>query len=137
MRAIALSLFIAIIVWAQSAPDVVEFLHSAASALSIAHDPYGQGRPDAGAFLEKFDTAMPRFAEFRNEIQELVASAEVGSTIEVLSDDGDNQKRVLQLDWVLEIPDQRPRRRVIKCTIERVKGEWKFTALDPIDFFKY
>jgi hypothetical protein len=124
-------------VWAQSEPDVVDFLKSTAGALANAHDPYGDGRPDAQAFLEKFDPAMPGFAALRDQIDALVARAEVGTAIEVVTDEGDDHKRELQLDWVLEITDQRPRRQIVKCTIERVKGAWKFTALDPIDFFRY
>ena len=80
---------------------------------------------------------MPGFVAFRSEIEELLARAQVGTAIEVLTDDGDEKKRVLQLDWLLEIEDQRPRRKIVTCTIERVKGKWKITALDPIDFFKY
>ena len=137
MRAIGLSLIAAAIAWAQSAPDVVDFLHSTAAALASAHDPQSTGRPDARPFLEQFDPAMPGFAELRAEVEELVSRAEVGAAIEVASDEGDDNKRVLQLDWVLEIEDQRPRRKIVKCTIERMHKVWKITALDPIDFFKY
>ena len=138
MRATGLSFVLAAALgWAQSAPDVVSFLHSTAAALASAHDTSATGRPDAGPFLENFDRDMPGFAAFRDEIQELVARAEVGTAVEVASDEGDDKKRVLLLDWILEIQDQRPRRKIIKCTIERVKGGWKITELDPIDFFKY
>jgi hypothetical protein len=137
MRAIALSLVLAAWAWAQSTPDVVSFLHSTAAALANGHDGGSRGEPDIGPFLENFDPAMPGFTEFRGEIEELLTRAAVGTVIEVITDEGDEKKRALELDWLLEIEDQPPRRKIVKCTIERVKGAWKITALDPIDFFKY
>lgn len=138
MRAIALS-FVAWsgVAWAQSTPDVMEFLRSLATTLSTAHTSGDQGAPEPGLFLDNFDSSMPGFATFRNEIEELVTTAMVGTQIEVISDDGDENKRMLQLDWILEIDGQQTRRKIINCTIERVKGKWKVTALDPIEFFKY
>lgn len=122
---------------AQSSPDVVSFLRSVGSALSQAHDADGLGRPDAAPFLDKFDPNMPQYAALRDEIETLVTRAEVGSSVEILTDEGSDRKRDLQLDWILEIQDQRPRRQVIRCTIEREKKEWKITALNPVEFFKY
>jgi len=88
-------------------------------------------------FLDLFDRDMKNFAELREHVQGLTARAEVGSAIEIVSDEGDEQRRVMELDWVLEIQDQAPRRRVLKCTLEKRAKKWKFTSLDPVDFFKY
>jgi hypothetical protein len=137
MRATALSLFLAAFALAQSTPDVVSFLQSTAAALANGHDGGLRGEPDVGPFLEKFDTAMPGFTELRGDVEDLLTRGKVGTVIEVLADEGDDQKRMLQLDWLLEIEDQQPRRKIVKCTIERGKAGWKITALDPIDFFKY
>jgi hypothetical protein len=135
MRVIALS-FVAATLFAQSAQDVVELFRSVGAALSNAHSGGPHNEPDAAPFLENFDPAMPGYATFRNEIEELVGTDPVGTEIEVLSDEGDDHKRALELDWILEIDDRLPRRQVLKCTIERRKGKWKITALDPIEFFK-
>jgi hypothetical protein len=112
-------------------PDVVSFLRSTATALADAHESGPQ------QFLDHFDRDMPGYADFRNNIESLVARAEVGTAIEVVTDSGDAQRRELQLDWTLEIQDQRPRRQVVKCTIEKRRNGWKFTALEPVDFFKF
>ena len=127
----------AALAFAQSEPDVVSFLQSTAAALANGHDGGLRGEPDVGPFLEKFDTTMPGFTEFRGDVEDLLTRGKVGTVIEVLTDEGDDQKRMLQLDWLLEIEDQQPRRKIVKCTIERGKAGWKITALDPIDFFKY
>lgn len=113
-------------------PEMVTFLRSTASALAEAHDEH-----NAREFLDQFDHAMPGFATLRDEVEELVARAEVGSAIEIATESGDENQRTLELDWVLEIQDQQPRRKVVKCTIEKRGKGWKFTSLEPIDFFKY
>ena len=80
---------------------------------------------------------MVGYATLRDEIESLLSAAEVGSAIEIVTDEGDDQKRTLELDWVLEITDQQPKRAILKCTIARQGKKWKITALDPIEFFKY
>lgn len=87
--------------------------------------------------MDRFDPSMPRYAELRNNVEALVTRAEVGSAIEIVTDSGDEHRRELQLDWLLEIQDQQPRRKIVKCTIEKRGKDWKFTSIDPVDFFKY
>lgn len=136
MRVTALSLLLAASALAQS-EDVVTFFRTVAATLAEAHDSDGNGRPDARPFLENFDPNMPGYSQLRDEIETLVTAAEVGSSVEILSDAGDENKRVLQLDWILEIQDRPTRRQIVRCTIAREKKEWKITALEPVDFFKY
>ncbi|HEY2845388.1 MAG TPA: hypothetical protein VGJ09_17125 [Bryobacteraceae bacterium] len=92
---------------------------------------------DADAFLEQFDPQTPHFDTLSDEIRELLAvTQEVGSTMDVISDDGDEQKRTLELDWLLKIDNDEPRRQVMHCRIEKQGKKWKITALEPVEFFK-
>lgn len=113
-------------------PEMVTFVRTTAAALAEAHDDH-----NARQFLDRFDSAMPGFATLRDEVEELVARAEVGSAIEIATETGDENRRVLELDWVLEIQDKPPRRKVVQCTVEKRGKDWKITSLEPIDFFKY
>lgn len=122
---------------AQSSPDVVLFFRSVGSSLAEAHDADGLGHPDASVFLSKFDPNMPGYSEVRDDIESLVTEYQVGASIELLTDEGDANQRVLQLDWILEVPDHAPRRKLVKCTIEREKKDWKITRFEPLDLFKY
>ena len=79
---------------------------------------------------------MAGYATLRDEIETLLSAAEVGSAVEVVTDEGDDQRRSLELDWVLEITDQQPKRAILKCAIARQGKKWKITALEPIEFFK-
>jgi len=92
---------------------------------------------DADTFLDQFDSKMPQYEKLRDEIQELFGMAqEIGSTIDVITDEGDELKRTLDLDWLLKIDNNAPRRQIVKCRVEKQGKRWKITALEPVDFFK-
>jgi hypothetical protein len=127
-------LIAAAMAWAEPPADVLELFREAAEAL--AND-------DANMFLAKFDRNMTGYAALRDEIVGLLAAHDVGSTIEVVNDEGDQQKRSLDLDWLLVISEKNSangqtetRRRVLKCQVERQGKQWKITALEPLDFFR-
>ena len=133
MRA-ALLLLISTVVLADPAADVLNVFSAAAEALT---------NDDSSAFLDNFDRNMPQYAALRTNIEGLLAGYEVGSTIEVVTDEGDDEKRIVSLDWLLVTSeknavngDQQTRRRIVKCTLERRGKQWRIIALDPIDFFK-
>jgi hypothetical protein len=86
-------------------------------------------------FLEQFDAEMPGFAALRRDVIALVATEAVSSTIEVVSDAGDDERRQMQIDWLLKTSTGAPRRAVLKMTLERRGRKWKITALDPAAFF--
>ena len=49
---------------------------------------------DADAFLDQFDRQIPEYEKLRDEIRELLAvTQEIGTTMDVISDEGDEQKR--------------------------------------------
>ena len=130
----ALLLLISTVALADSAADVVNVFSAAAEALT---------NDDSSAFLDNFDRNMPEYSALRANIEGLLAAYEVGSTIEVVTDEGDDEKRTVALDWLLVTSekntvngDQPNRRRVVKCSLARQGKRWRITALDPIDFFK-
>jgi hypothetical protein len=130
----ALFLMAAVLLVAEPPAEVLELFREAADAL--AND-------DANAFLAKVDRNMAGYAAFRDEIVGLLAANDVGSTIEVVNDEGDDQKRSLDLDWLLVISEKNSangtkatRRKVLKCRIERQGKQWKITTLEPLDFFR-
>jgi hypothetical protein len=135
MLRIALLLLVSTLVLADSAADVLNVFTSAAEAL-INDDP--------ALFLDSFDRNMPGYAGLQNNVEGLLAAYDAGATIEVISDQGDDQKRTVALDWLLILKQkgannspQQTRRQVVKCTVERHGKRWKITALEPIDFFRY
>jgi hypothetical protein len=99
---------------------------------------------DPAMFIEAVDPDMPSFQDFRRDLLALTDLATITSSIEVLSDTGDETHRADELDWFLEIvgnsephPVER-RRGVVKFRLERKgkKGKtWKIVAIDPLHFF--
>jgi hypothetical protein len=112
----------------QDAPkDVLDFIRTATEALA---------NQDAGNFLSHFDPKMPGYAKFSDDVQALLARSEVSSTIEIVSDRGDNQKQTLVLDWLLQIDENAPSRRIVKCALEKQGKKWKFVSFDPVNLFE-
>jgi hypothetical protein len=127
VKAVALFVF-AFPLCAQEPPkDVLEFFRTTAEALADK---------DASAFLGHFDRAMPGYDTLESEVRALLDRSEVTSTIEIISDQGDDAKRTLQLDWLLRVDQDLPRRQIVKCTVERRGKQWKITALEPVGFFQ-
>ena len=80
----------------------------------------------------------------QNNVEGLLAAYDVGSTIEEIANEGDDQKRSVELDWLLVLTrkgasnsPQQTRRQVVKCMVERRGKQWKITALAPVDLFRY
>jgi hypothetical protein len=132
-------LFVAKLSAADPPPDVVDFFRVVTQALADAHSDDGLLSNDAATFLGNFDPKMEGYAELRAGVEDMVARARVGAALEFVADDGDDNKRTLDVDWTLEIEGQRPRRATLKCIIERSgsKKKWKITSLAPVSFFKY
>ena len=126
MRTIAF-LLAALTLEAQPPKDVLDLFRDMAEALS-ANEP--------GDFLDHFDRKMPGYAMLRDEVRALLDQSEVGSSIEIVTDEGNDRQRTLQLDWLLQIDRESPRRQIVKCRIERQGRRWKIVSLDPIEFFK-
>ena len=134
LRAAVLLLFSTLAV-ADTAADVLNVLTSAAEGL-INDDP--------ASFLDSFDRNMPGYAVLQDNVKGLLAAYNVGATIEEIADAGGDQKRTVELDWLLILSQkgatnapQQTRRQVVKCTVERRGKQWKITALEPVDFFRY
>jgi hypothetical protein len=110
---------------AETPKDVFEFLRSAAEALADQ---------DSNGFLDHFDRNMPGFSTLRDEAA-VLANAEVESTIEFISDEGDDKRRELQLDWLLRVNGGRPRHELVQLRMQKQGKKWKITELHPVEFF--
>ena len=127
-------LLVSMVALADSTADVLNVFSAAAEALT---------NDDSSAFLDNFDRDMPEYAALRTNIEGLLAAYEIGSTIEVVTDEGDDEKRTVALDWLLVISekntvngDQQTRRQIVKCTLARQGKQWRITSVAPVDFFQ-
>ncbi len=95
---------------------------------------------DVAGFLERFDGKMPGYEMLHYYLEGLAARDSVLSSIEIATDkadkDSDGQRHILQLHWILNVDSERLRNEIVKVTVEKQGKKWRFTSLEPVDFFK-
>jgi hypothetical protein len=116
-----------------SAPESVSDLFgSIAEELSSGNAP---------AFLGHFDSSMPGYERLRTDVHALADQGDLASSIDILKNEGDEQRRSVELDWELEITGKddagaaRIRRQEIGCRLERRGKAWIIVSFEPLDFF--
>ena len=146
MRAIARSAVLvsiaAAMACADAHDDVIDVVTSIAGALTeVSGRDAGAVRGNVSLFMSAFSKDMPGYGTLENNVTALVKQAEVSSSIRTVSEDGDDQARTIDLDWVLEVrslEEDGPivrRREVIHCEFRKEKKHWKIVSLKPVDFF--
>ena len=79
--------------------EVVDLFASMTSKLS----------EDNGAgFMSGFDKNMPDYSRLQGYIDALILQAEVSSSIDPVKDEGDDSKRSVDLDWIMQIRSREP-----------------------------
>ena len=114
---------------ADTRQELVDLFGSMAGALSEGN---------ASVFLRAIDPSLPDYGKFAANVTALISQNELGSSIEITTQEGDDNTQTVELDWLLEIkgPLQTIRREtVVKCKVERRKKQWKVVSIDPPDFF--
>ena len=128
-------LLVSAALWAQKPPaippgptpqPVRDLIRAAAEALQ---------NKDVDLFLGYFDKAMPGYEMLHFYVEGLAAKSSVMSVIEIVTDQGEDTG-MLALDWGLQVDSERLRRALVKVTVKKEGKKWKFTSLDPVDFFK-
>ena len=117
---------------ADSSSDVIDLIGTMTAALTEV---------DVPAFMDAFDPNMPGYDDLKNQVTALVNQAEVTSSVEPVQQNGDDEKRTIDLDWFLQVRsllNDGPivqRRQVVHCELRKEKKKWKIVSLKPLDFF--
>lgn len=107
-------------------------LESAATALNSGN---------ATEFLSFFDKSTPGYNRLSAGAVALVAEGEVQSSIELVSNQGTDTARTIEVDWTLQVvsEDTRMQRagreQRVKCRLELQGNRWRIMAIDPVNFF--
>ncbi|HTM47091.1 MAG TPA: hypothetical protein VL285_00315 [Bryobacteraceae bacterium] len=132
MRRRSFLLLTAATAWADVEQELSDLVAAMASGLSEGN---------AAAFLKTVDASLPGYESFAANVRGLVAQNALSSSIEIVKQDGDNRGRNLELDWLLEITGTDGSRNfvrrqdTVKVRLERRKGRWRVTAIEPRGFF--
>ena len=113
---------------AEEAHAVIERMHAALM----------DGKPDA--LRAVFDPRMPGFKKLSGDIGALLRESLVPSSVDFLSDTGDDHARDLELDWRLQIgaysgESSVARRARVKLRVEKGDAGWRIVSFAPPDFF--
>jgi hypothetical protein len=126
---------------ADSAQQVWELFGGMAGSLSAANPQ---------EFLGAFDKSMPGYNQLSDDVTALLREFEVQSSVEFRKNDGDDQKREVEADWLLilrplentnfkmpnvEVMASNRREQVLKCAVVKKGRKWKIEALEPVSFF--
>jgi hypothetical protein len=122
--------------------DVIEVVTTMAGSLTeVSGVGAGLVRGNVSKFMSAFSKDMPDYGTLENNVTQLVMQAEVSSSIQTVTEDGDDRARTIDLDWVLQIRSLEQdgpvitRREVIHCALRKEKKHWKIVSLKPLDFF--
>jgi hypothetical protein len=117
---------------ADPAQEVLDLFTNLAASLSAGNVP---------VFMAAFDPAMPGYAKLRDNVTALVNSSTVESFVDVVRDEGDAQRRTVELSWRVRIKRagdataSAPREQTIRCRVEKQGKKWRITSLEPLEFF--
>jgi hypothetical protein len=131
-RSVLLVMAAAAIAHADPHDEVMQVLGKMAASLTETNVP---------GFMEGISKDMPEYDTLRDDVSALIKSAEVSSSIEPVTEDGDAQKYKIDLDWVLDIRSLEQdgplvrRRQVIHCEFVKENKKWKIVSIKPLDFF--
>ena len=129
-RCAALVCIAAAFACADAHDDVMEVLTAMAGALSEIRrwGCFAQCQRVA-KFMSAFSKDMPDRDTLENNVTALVNNADVSSSITPLTEDGDEQTRKIDLDWLLEIRSLEQdgplvrRREVVHCELRKEKKQ--------------
>src|SRR5271156_6489884 len=80
--------------------DVIEVVTSMAGALTdVSGTGAGVVRGNVSQFMSAFSKDMPDYATIQSNVTALVQQAEVSSSIQTVTEDGNDQARSIDLDW--------------------------------------
>ena len=92
-------------------------------------------------FLSAFHPSTPGLETLRADVTGILRQSEVHSSIELLSETGDNVARSVELDWFLQIVEKLDtaavtrRRERVRCRLIQQKKKWTITSFEPVNFF--
>jgi hypothetical protein len=131
MRAYTL-LLLCLPLFADTHDQIVDLFASMAAALSDVN---------ASSFMQPFDKDMPGYDKLKGHISTLLVGTEISSSVESVQDNGDENKRTVDLDWYLQVRALSQagaiatRREIIHCELRKVGKNWKIVSLQPAEFF--
>lgn len=114
------------------AADVWDVVATMAAALA---------EPNDAAFMQPISKSFPQHGLIERQVRALVQTNDVVSSISSVSNEGDDRRRTIEVDWYMEIQPRAPggslsrRRENVKLILTKTGKHWMITSLSPVEFF--
>uniref|UniRef100_Q023V3 DUF3828 domain-containing protein n=1 Tax=Solibacter usitatus (strain Ellin6076) TaxID=234267 RepID=Q023V3_SOLUE len=114
------------------AGEVLDLFTNVAASLSAG---------SVSQFMAAFDSAMPGYAQLRDNVTALIAQGDIQSFIDPVENEGTETRRAVEWKWKLRIKRlQDPtasdvREENVKAQVEKRAGKWRITQFEPVSFF--
>jgi hypothetical protein len=100
---------------------------------------------NAPGFLSNIDKKCPDYDRLATDIPAILTQGAIASSVDILKDEGDEGKRMVEVDWYLEIRGGPAapliqRRMQIRCMLEKQaqgkkKARWRVVEIAPVSIF--
>jgi hypothetical protein len=96
---------------------------------------------DPAMFLQAFDPAMPGYEKLRAGVIGLLRRGPVESSVELISNEGDDRVRTLEVDWTLQVLEDATglstlhKQQRVRIRMEHRGKRWRIVEISPLDFF--
>ena len=97
---------------------------------------------DTAAFLSAFDPKMPGFPDLAENVTGLTRRGPIECAVELLTNQGTDQQRTVEVDWSLQVVDAQSsisvlnRDQHLTLKLDFQGKHWKIVGLSSVDFFK-
>lgn len=119
---------------------VLDLLETAAAALTEG---------ELRIFLGCFEKELAGRPELERDVAALMDQHLITCSIEVLAEEGEGERRRLELDWLMELKTRIPgapptaaapgrsvrRRQQVRCEVRRRGRRWRFAGFEPLGLF--
>lgn len=133
MRLALLVVLLAVSVRADSASDAIDVCATMAGALSD---------DNAAGFVKALAPEMAGRDQLAANVRAMMTLSETTSGIDILRNEGDDQKRIVVLDWSLQMKrkgdtvQSERRQAVVTVTVIKTGKKWRVSAIEPLNFFE-
>ncbi len=93
-------------------------------------------------FLAHIDPKMPGYETLYNDVLALTREAALSSSIDPISNRGDDRNRTLEVDWIMELTGRdnsavfQRRHEKVKLQMKKEGRHWRVVGLEPLRFFR-
>jgi hypothetical protein len=91
--------------------------------------------------LAQFDRTMPGVQDLKASIAALWARYQIEPSLDLISNEGDDTHRTLQMDWMLTLRnpqdpvDSSRREQAVTCRVEKQGKAWRIVSFTPVTLF--